>query len=75
MSGHNSKSIKLINFQIPVSIHVALSIADFHDGKTEKEEAKLKKWQKFVKDMKVPLAIDCLFQNKKRFLKTTTYNL
>ena len=54
---------------------MALSIADFHDGKTEKEEAKLKKWQKFVKDMKVPLAIDCLFLKQKTLLKTTTYNL
>ena len=54
---------------------MALSIADFHDSKTEKEEAKLKKWQKFVKDMKVPLAIDCLFLKQKTLIKTTTYNL
>ncbi|XP_061194337.1 uncharacterized protein LOC133202515 [Saccostrea echinata] len=34
------------------SLHVALSIMDFHKDKSEKEEVRLKKWQKFVKDMK-----------------------
>lgn len=34
-------------------VQVALFISDFNQGKAEKEDTKLKKWQKFVKDIKV----------------------
>uniref|UniRef100_K1QZ43 F-box only protein 41 n=1 Tax=Magallana gigas TaxID=29159 RepID=K1QZ43_MAGGI len=33
-------------------VQVSLFISDFYQGKAEKEDTKLKKWQKFVKDIK-----------------------
>lgn len=34
-------------------VQVSLLISDFYQGKADTEDTKLKKWQKFVKDIKV----------------------
>lgn len=51
-------------------VQVSLFISDFYQGKAEKEDTKLKKWQKFVKDIKVNQSqkLQWYFRDKNDFM-------